>query len=352
MKLYINIKFDIKLLLTSFISKYNFDGLDLDWEYPSLRGGEPMDKENFVQLVKELKTDFKKHNLLLTSAIGAAKNTIDQAYNVKLLYRYLDYFHIMCYDYGGSWDKIITANAPLHSENALNVEFTINYLIQMGASPDKIVLGIPFYGRTFITELDGNFGDASNDIGFMGPFTRENGFMGYNELCDILSNRTSQWTKSYDTGTQQGVAKHRDDVTGQSRVVVYDSARSVAVKARFAMRKDLAGAMVWSVDTDDFLGECDTEHDTYDDFGEAAGVKLTIPRRVNSNYPLLRTINEAIIIALDEIRQESEIKESEVENQIPIGDENEWPTSGSQATVASIMLCSMVLLRHFIVISI
>lgn len=305
-----------------------------------------MDKENFVQLVKELRTDFKKYNLLLTSAIGAAKNTIDQAYSVKLLSHYLDYMHIMTYDYGGTWDKKITANAPLHSDDALNVEFTIDYLLKMGASPQKIVLGIPFYGRTFITKLEGNFGDASNDIGFMGPYTRENGFMGYNEVCDILSNRTSQWTKSYDTNTQQGIAKYRDEA-GETKVVVYDSARSVAVKTRFAMRKELAGAMVWSVDTDDFLGECDTEYDTYDDFGGTVGVKLAIPRRVNANYPLLRTINEAIIISLNEIRQESEIKESEIENEIPIGDENS-PTGGSQGLVASVMCCAMVLLKLMI----
>jgi GH18 family chitinase len=32
--------------------KYDFDGLDLDWEYPAGRGGVPADKENFVQLVR------------------------------------------------------------------------------------------------------------------------------------------------------------------------------------------------------------------------------------------------------------------------------------------------------------
>lgn len=94
-------------------------------EYPTQRDGEPEDRENFVHLVKELKDMLKPHNLLLTSAIGASKKVIDQAYNVRELSKYLDFLHIMCYDYGGNWDRKITANAPLHSDDDLNVETTI-----------------------------------------------------------------------------------------------------------------------------------------------------------------------------------------------------------------------------------
>lgn len=36
----------------SFLRNYSFDGLDLDWEYPTLRGGRPQDKGNLVLLVR------------------------------------------------------------------------------------------------------------------------------------------------------------------------------------------------------------------------------------------------------------------------------------------------------------
>jgi chitinase len=53
------------------------------------RGGEPEDKENFISLIKDLRTAFDKHNYILTAAIGAAAPTIDSAYDVPKMYKYL-----------------------------------------------------------------------------------------------------------------------------------------------------------------------------------------------------------------------------------------------------------------------
>ena len=35
----------------AFCKEHNFDGLDLDWEYPTKRGGSPDDKSNFIELI-------------------------------------------------------------------------------------------------------------------------------------------------------------------------------------------------------------------------------------------------------------------------------------------------------------
>lgn len=267
---------------------------------------------------------------------------------MRTLSHLLDYLHVMCYDYGGAWDRRVTANAPLHSADDLNVQSTIEYLVSRGASPAKLVLGVPFYGRSFITLPggDGRLGDPATDpaMGFGGPYTKENGFLGYNELCTLLDDPDAGWHRTYDVATHQGVARWLNRTSGAWHVVTYDSLRSVAAKARFAVQHRLAGAMVWSVDTDDFHGNCEVEKDIYADFGRAARAQRNFV-----NFPLLRTLNEAIVLAGDEMRQ----AEAEAENEIPHGiDDEEDRVTQRPNGVDSILLNTRLLGAMLVVMTV
>jgi len=65
-------------------------------------------------------------------------------------------------------------------------------LLQQGAPTEKLVLGLAMYGRTFIlTTMPESpkinpIGLASLDIGFKGPYTSEEGFMGFNEVFNYM----------------------------------------------------------------------------------------------------------------------------------------------------------------------
>ncbi|XP_050592716.1 probable chitinase 2 [Bombus affinis] len=263
--------------VVDFLKAYNFTGLDISWEYPGSRGGSVLDKLNFVRLLKELKEAFQESNYLLTAALGVGQDTIDAGYNIPELSKYLDYMHLMAYDYHGSWDRKVLPNSPLKAGDKLDVEDTLNYYLSRGAAANKLVLGLPSYGRTFVLTNILNSPEESPmnrtivGNGFQGPYTLQDGFMGYNEICEELVNYGSSWVHGWDYGSATPY------IVDEQFVITYDNAKSLKEKIEYAMSLNLAGVMVWSIDTDDFSGKCASLHDSLDP--------------TSDRYPLLRSIN-------------------------------------------------------------
>ncbi|XP_053620320.1 probable chitinase 2 [Plodia interpunctella] len=243
-----------------FIEDYNFDGLDLDWEYPNRRDTVhgAADIENFTLLTKELREEFDKRGLLLTSAVSSNKASAEWSYDIPEISKYLDFIHIMTYDMYGSWDPITGHNSPLHKgegdtgnrDDLYTVDVAVEYWLSQGCPPSKLVLGMPLYGRTFtLTNSAVNGVRApSSGPGLSGQYTATAGFMGYNEICEKLN--TEAWDVRYDS-----LAKVPYAVQG-SNWISYDDAESLTKKGEYANSLNLAGGMVWSIETDDFNNVC------------------------------------------------------------------------------------------------
>ncbi|XP_071452321.1 chitinase-3-like protein 1 [Hetaerina americana] len=253
----------------AFLKEYGFDGFDLDWEYPAQRGGSPNDKAAFSQLIKELRAEFDKYGFSLSAAVPASKTSVDTSYDISALGQYLDFINIMTYDLHGAWDPVTGHNAPLYARSSetgfasyLNDHASIQHWIERGVPRQKLILGVPSYGRTWtlMSMSNSGVGAPARGAGNPGGFTSEAGMIGYNELC--LAIKQGGWAVHWDKEQKVPYA-----VKG-NQWISYDSLESIKIKAEYALKEHLGGVMLWSLETDDFHGFCD-------------GIK----------YPILNTIN-------------------------------------------------------------
>jgi chitinase len=179
------------------LKEHDFDGLDVNWEYPSNRDGDRrVDKANFILLLTQLKKAFEPHGFLLSSAVAPVKKTIDSAYDIKKLNELLDIINVMTYDYHGGWEDRLGHNAPLNKRPdeqnqlslRLNVNFTVNYYIEKGLDKKKMVMGMPFYGRAWTLQSADkvNLNDKAKGLSPAGLISGEEGVLGYNEVSKII----------------------------------------------------------------------------------------------------------------------------------------------------------------------
>merc|ERR1712008_510566 len=239
-----------------FLRKHKFDGLDVDWEYPK-----SSDRDNFVALLKELYDSFEyeseetgNQKLILSAAVPVGPDNVRGGYDVPAVSKYLDFINLMAYDFHGKWEKQAGHNAPLFAPSSdsewrkqLSVSFAAKMWTRLGTPKEKLVIGMPTYGRSF-TLSDSNqwpVNSPAKDGGDAGEYTREAGFLAYYEVCDMMIEGANY---VWDDEMKVPYLVQGDQWVG------FDDERSIRNKMDWIKTNGYAGAMVWSIDMDDFNG--------------------------------------------------------------------------------------------------
>lgn len=233
------------------VSHFGLDGVDVDWEYPGQIGNNnnvfrPVeDKANFTLMYKEFRRQLdllgkktgKKY--LLTGAFNVSKNYTDHV-ELAGVARYMDFINLMTYDFSGP-QGTVGHHTNLYGYGTLgprSADKGIRDYMAMGVPPEKLVLGVAFYGR-------GVRASTTINNGLGGPadrsFDREKiQAGGYMRINDSLVDRNG-YVRYWDSTAH---APYLFNPTNRN-FISYDDVQSTKEKAEYVKQHHLAGAFFW-----------------------------------------------------------------------------------------------------------
>ncbi|MFD1737666.1 glycosyl hydrolase family 18 protein [Bacillus salitolerans] len=225
------------------IEKYNLDGVNVDIE--NVTDADRAAYTDFVRLLREKVPAHKQISVAVAANPNGWTKGWHGSYDYKELAKYSDYLMIMSYDesYPGGPEGPI-ASLPW-------VEMGIQYALAQGVPGDKIVIGLPFFGRYWIE------GEARGGNGLS------------QERIEQLINKYESKVV-YDSVMESPKAivtiKQSDPVTTINGVplkpgvyhIWFENERSIEKKVRLVKKYGLRGTGSWA------LGQEDT--DIWNDF--------------------------------------------------------------------------------------
>jgi chitinase len=223
----------------------DYDGIDLDWEYPDSAA----EVEGFERLTRRFRKELdtlalkKCRPMQLTMAAAANPGTL-RWLDTAFLSETMDWINVMTYDMAGDWSSYAGHNAPLFASSRQpegpprSLERTIDFLLrERKLPPDRIALGIPLYGRGFSVKepYASTKGIARNRIPGGG---------NYANLKKLLDEQ--DWTRQWDHETKTPWLLAPD----RSTVIGYDDVESVIAKTKWAVKQGLRGVFFWQIHGD------------------------------------------------------------------------------------------------------
>ncbi len=225
-----------KFLISTLISLLKLrkgDGVNFDLE--SVGSSQRSNLVKFINLaVKSIKAE------LPAAEISMATPAVDWngSWDLKTLSELCDYLIVMGYDYYWSGSATAGPVAPLESEN-YNVTRTVDTYLSAGVDPQKLLLGVPWYGYDW--PVVNNYRKASAT--------------GTATARIYTAARQQAKTSGYifDQLTKVPWVKYTSSSTW--RQLWYDDTLSLSLKYNLVSAKNLAGIGIWALSYEGGSGE-------------------------------------------------------------------------------------------------
>ncbi|CAN7992963.1 unnamed protein product, partial [Ixodes hexagonus] len=252
--------------------KFGFDGLNLHWEGRGPTLCTPF-TTLLIKLIEELREAFAKYKFTLTVQLPACRLSCNVDLDKGMLGKLVDYVFLMTYDYRSTHLDKTDVHSQLYGRTfdpsetqKENTEDCAGTWVDAGVPKYKIVLGLSTFGKTFTLANPNEKAilspvNRNHPQGLPGEITKCKGMLGYMEICRYLNNRA--YKREWDAASQTPFAYSADQWIG------FDDTESIARKVFFTKGNKLGGVFIWSLDLDDYTGDC-------------SGTNFPIARAINS----------------------------------------------------------------------
>lgn len=225
------------------IDSKGFTGVNIDFEYV----GEPtsQSRQNFAQFVSTVSRELKLHNPDLEVSIAVYADSAEQnrIWDLATIGPSIDHIIIMAYDFYRPSSPQAGPVAPLYGATELlwqtDITTTISKHLKIN-SPDKLILGVPYYGYEWTTTSTDYLSNTVKGTGQLASYKRVQELLK-NPQLDILP----QWSRS---ALSPWFAYQHED--GSIRQIHYDNPSSLGLKYDLVNQTGMAGVAIWALGYD------------------------------------------------------------------------------------------------------
>lgn len=252
--------------LMNMVEKYNFDGIDIDWE--TVSSTNKVVASSLNALMKDLREEMTKRQAkdgtpyFLSAAVPASSwGTASDRFDFVTLNKYVDYINLMSYDLNTS--NITSHVSPLYSSSndkgyGFGCVWGVERLVSLGLSRNKIIIGSAGYGKAYkLTNTSNN--SVYPALGISGSLTSISGIPGSFDSGTIFGNgikallETGKYKKYLEYNTNNQLVGSYLYSSTDNIFVTYDSEEVIKAKYNYAKSQVGVGIMCWcySEDTSD-----------------------------------------------------------------------------------------------------